>query len=133
MSFGLDDISRSLKSRLRVTAAFALVAVTVIVLMNPVGADSRSTTSTSSRDSAHLVGIGHGRKLALRCRGSGGPTVVLISGFRGAYDDWTHVVPHPGEMPRPSRASVFPRVGEFTRVCAYDRPGTIDFGGALTP
>jgi pimeloyl-ACP methyl ester carboxylesterase len=82
---------------------------------------------------AGLVKIDGGRKLFLRCRGTGGPTVVLISGFRGAYDDWTHVVAGPGKEPRPSRSSVFPQVGRFTRVCGYDRPGTLSFDGALTP
>ena len=78
-----------------------------------------------------MVEIDGGRKLFLTCRGSGAPTVVLISGFRGAYDDWTHVVPRPGATPRRSRASVFPRLAESTRVCAYDRPGTMSFDGAL--
>lgn len=80
-----------------------------------------------------LVKIDRGRKLLLRCRGKGSPTVILISGFRGAYDDWTHVVPHPGDAPQLSNGSVFPRVGGFTRVCAYDRPGTVDFDGAMAP
>lgn len=80
-----------------------------------------------------LVKIGDGRKLLLKCRGSGGPTVVLISGARGGYDDWTNVVAEPVDAPRPSPRAVFPRVGKFERVCAYDRPGTVNFGGAISP
>ncbi|MBS1863998.1 MAG: class A beta-lactamase-related serine hydrolase [Actinobacteria bacterium] len=80
-----------------------------------------------------LVKIGDGRKLFLRCHGIGSPTVVLISGFRGGFDDWTHVVAGPGKAPRPSSRAVFPRVSQFTRVCAYDRPGTESFNGALSP
>jgi len=79
------------------------------------------------------VEIGSGRDLFLTGRGSGAPTVVLISGFRGAYDDWTHVVPGPGATPRRSRAAVFPRLTESTPVCAYDRPGTVSFDGELAP
>lgn len=80
-----------------------------------------------------LVGIGGGRKLFLTCRGTGTPTVVLISGFRGGHDDWTHVVAGPDKTPRPSARAVFPRIGRFTRVCAYDRPGTVSFSGVISP
>jgi pimeloyl-ACP methyl ester carboxylesterase len=100
----------------------------------PAQARSRvsAAPAAAERSFTRLVKIGGGRKLLLTCRGSGGPTVVLISGFRGAYDDWTHVVPRAGAPPRPSRRSVLPRVGRFTRVCAYDRPGTVDFGGTMS-
>jgi pimeloyl-ACP methyl ester carboxylesterase len=55
---------------------------------------------------------------------------VLVSGGRGAYDDWTHVIDSGGE---PSGSAVFPQVGKFTRVCAYDRPGTTRLDGTLSP
>lgn len=100
------------------------------------GGSSAAPTSPSAAASgsfAGLVGIDGGRELFLTCRGSGTPTVVLISGFRGAYDDWTHIVPRPGAEPRPSRSAVFPRLAASTRVCAYDRPGTIGFDGELAP
>jgi pimeloyl-ACP methyl ester carboxylesterase len=80
-----------------------------------------------------LVKIDRARKLFLTCRGAGAPTVILISGFRGGYDDWTHVVPSPGADPRQSRSSVLPQVAGFTRVCAYDRPGTTSFDGEIAP
>jgi pimeloyl-ACP methyl ester carboxylesterase len=57
---------------------------------------------------------------------------VLVSGARGPYDDWTHVIDSGGE-PKPSGSAVFPQVGKFTRVCAYDRPGTTRFDGMLSP
>ena len=85
-----------------------------------------------NKDFAGLVDIGGGRKMYMECHGSGDPTVVLISGARGAYDDWTSVIDSDGE-PKPSRSSVFPQVGKFTRVCAYDRPGTTRLDGALSP
>ena len=85
-----------------------------------------------NKDFAGLVGIGGGRKMYLKCHGKGSPTVVLVSGARGAYDDWTHVIDSGGE-PKPSWSAVFPRVGDFTRVCAYDRPGTTRLDGTLSP
>jgi pimeloyl-ACP methyl ester carboxylesterase len=50
---------------------------------------------------------------------------VLVSGLDAAADVWT------GYQANPSLA-VFARVARFTRVCAYDRPGT-PVGDNLTP
>jgi pimeloyl-ACP methyl ester carboxylesterase len=68
----------------------------------------------------------------MECRGKGGPTVVLISGAGNSHEDWTHVIDSSGEL-KPSDSAVFPRVGKFTRVCSYDRPGTLRFDGTLSP
>ncbi len=70
-------------------------------------------------DVAGLVDIG-GRSLYLTCAGSGGPTVVLVTGYRDTSDIWSI---DQINLTDP-RAMVLPRVAEFTRVCAYDRPGT---------
>lgn len=69
-------------------------------------------------NSGGLVDIGRGRKMYLECRGSGSPTVVLVSGKGNRADIWS--TPNP-EKPGPV---VFPEVAKLTRVCAYDRPGT---------
>jgi pimeloyl-ACP methyl ester carboxylesterase len=61
----------------------------------------------------------------LECHGSGSPTVVLVSGLDSAADVWT------GYQANPALA-VFNAVARFTRVCAYDRPGT-PVGDDLTP
>lgn len=68
---------------------------------------------------AGLVDIGE-RSLYLTCAGSGGPTVVLVTGYRDTSDIWS-IDQRNLDAPR---AMVFPEVAEFTRVCAYDRPGT---------
>jgi pimeloyl-ACP methyl ester carboxylesterase len=65
-------------------------------------------------DFAKKIDIGGGRKMYLECLGTGSPTVVLVAGLRGFAEDWNIE-----ERPR-----VFPKVAKFTRVCAYDRPGT---------
>ena len=54
----------------------------------------------------------------LQCRGQGGPTVVLIAGGGNTGGAWTVL---PDEVAPPA---VLPGVAPFTRVCAYDRPGT---------
>ena len=71
-------------------------------------------------DSAGLVGIGHGREMFLECYGKGWPTVILDSGLRNGAGVWAQ--PNEESPPGPT---VFPGVARFTRVCSYDRPGTI--------
>jgi pimeloyl-ACP methyl ester carboxylesterase len=65
---------------------------------------------------AELIDIGHGRKMYLECRGSGAPAVILVSGLRASAEDWD-IAGKPGP-------TVFRATAGFTRVCAYDRPGT---------
>lgn len=67
-----------------------------------------------------LVDIGSGRKMYMECMGSGSPTVILIPGYRDRGDFGWNTLP-PGK----GGSSVFSAVGQFTRVCTYDRPGTI--------
>src|SRR6476646_5769772 len=67
-------------------------------------------------NSGGLVDIGGGRKIYLKCQGTGSPAVVLVGGLRASADDWS--------VADKSAPAVFPQVGKFTRVCACDRPGT---------
>ena len=79
------------------------------------------------------VDIGGGRKMYLECRGTGSPTVVLISGTRGAHDDWTDLIDSKNPTgAKPGESAVFPQVSKFTHVCAYDRPGTSRNDNTLT-
>src|SRR5438034_1479793 len=83
----------------------------------------------ASGDFAGPVEIGKGRKMYLECRGSGSPTVILESGYRNDAEIWSTPV-------KPGMSTVFPDVAKFTRVCAYDRPGTFldaDHLGRSTP
>jgi pimeloyl-ACP methyl ester carboxylesterase len=101
-----------------------LFAVGVVISAAALVAACGSSTSTTSRagagssraDFAGTVDIGGGRRMYLECRGAGSPTVVLVSGLDAAADLW-----HRDDQPAPK---VFPEVAAFTRVCAYDRPGT---------
>lgn len=76
--------------------------------------------SDPTMDVSSLVDIG-GRSIWIDCAGSGGPTVVLVSGYRDASDIWAV---DQIELSDP-RTMVMPQVATFTRVCAYDRPGTV--------
>ena len=66
---------------------------------------------------AGRVAIRGDRRLYLECRGSGRPTVMLEAGTGNLGSIWTE----PPDGPGPP---VLPAVARFTRVCAYDRPGT---------
>ena len=63
----------------------------------------------------------------MTCRGTGSPTVVLVSGLGNAADIWSVTTDPKNERP------VFAEVAEFTRVCAYDRPGTMRQDDKLSP
>ncbi len=43
----------------------------------------------ASGDFAGLVDIGGGRRMFLQCRGQGGPTVVLVSGYDNTGGAWS--------------------------------------------
>jgi pimeloyl-ACP methyl ester carboxylesterase len=80
-------------------------------------------------DNAGLVDIGGGRKIYLKCKGTGSPTVVLVSGRSDRSDIWQTLA----ETANLGLA-VFPAVANFTKVCTYDRPGTITIAGnAIEP
>ncbi|GAB3309678.1 hypothetical protein GCM10027451_19690 [Geodermatophilus aquaeductus] len=61
----------------------------------------------SSAMPGRLYDVG-GHRLHLDCTGSGGPTVVLLSGLGGFSASW---------------ARIAPAVADTARVCAYDRAG----------
>jgi D-alanyl-D-alanine carboxypeptidase len=112
------------------------------------GALASQVTPVAAADFAGLVDIGGGREMYLECSGSGSPTVVLIAGKGNGAADWSEVLDpadpvHDADYDalawgkgalRPSASAVFPAVSRFTRVCAYDRPGTrIDGPDRSTP
>lgn len=86
--------------------------------------DATPVMTADMGDDAHLIDIG-GRNLYLECQGEGGPTVLLLSGYRTSGRYWTDDLLHP-EAPR---QMVMPGVAKATRVCTYDRPGTYAYIG----
>ena len=112
--------SRFLLLALMPLAALVLSACGGSSAANESQPTATSTPGSADADFAGLVDIG-GRNIYLECAGEGSPTVVLVSGYRGSAEDWhtTAVTPPTTDAP-----PVFEQVSEFTRVCAYDRPGT---------
>jgi pimeloyl-ACP methyl ester carboxylesterase len=102
-----------------------VIVLFVLTLALPITALAQSATpaaspSAASGDFAGLIDIG-GRKIYLECRGQGSPTVILESGAYARGDVWTRDL----EQPESERTMVLPGVAQFTRVCTYDRPGTV--------
>jgi pimeloyl-ACP methyl ester carboxylesterase len=109
-------------SRMTRTSVVALcVLATVLFAVAPAAnAQTQPVTPGTQGDFAGLVDIG-GRKIYLECSGQGSPTVVFVAGGGSSARYWTDDL-RPADPPR---TMVFPRVATTTRVCAYDRPGTL--------
>ena len=115
------------RSRRQALRGLAGAAAGISALALSVGARAQSATPATastfatSGDFAGLVDIGGGREIYLTCRGEGAPTVILESGYPNNADIWDTIALGPDA----DEAAVFPGVASFTRVCAYDRPGTM--------
>jgi pimeloyl-ACP methyl ester carboxylesterase len=101
-----------------------LIALTVLMLSLPIPVQAQSSTPAAEPatmdDYAGLVDIG-GRSLYLECHGTGSPTVILVAGYRASGRFWSDDLLQP-DAPR---QMVLAGVAETTRVCSYDRPGTV--------
>ncbi len=100
-----------------------LVALAIVSAWSPRESSAQRKVSSSpalpsptKEDFVKRIDIGGGRKVYLECRGEGSPTVVLVAGLKGSAEDWN--------ITKQSKPTVFVEVAKFTRVCAYDRPGT---------
>ncbi|MER7734654.1 alpha/beta hydrolase [Streptomyces erythrochromogenes] len=109
--------------RWRVPGAVVAVMAVVLLVAGTPGPSGGGDTGQRG-DIEQRVDIGGGRSLYLHCSGTGSPTVVLVSGLHDSSDTWSLTDTTP---PVPKAPAVFPGVAAFTRVCAYDRPGTIRY------
>lgn len=96
----------------RQTSRAALVLLAAVAVCRP-GAGS---AQPASKDFAGQINVA-GHTVYLECRGTGSPTVVLESGYHDLSQTWSLA----DGFPPP----VLTRVAGFTRVCRYDRPGTL--------
>lgn len=107
------NVTRTSKSvTFRASRRQMLAAAAASMLMRGrSGAVAQGRQAERFGDFAGLVEIS-GRSLWMACRGSGSPTVVLEarSGNNAMIGE---------------NAALDPGVAAFTRVCAYDRPGTV--------
>ena len=111
----MKQISRMAKARKdrRWWTFGALAGLSVWLVTAPVASSAGPPTTPASSpidytQPGQLVAIAGGRRLNLRCVGSGSPTVVLDAGGGEYSYTWRGV-----QLP----------IAAFTRVCAYDRAG----------
>ncbi|MFF0814753.1 alpha/beta fold hydrolase [Rhodococcus sp. NPDC003318] len=86
--------------------------------------ETTTTMVAPAPDVAQTFDVGGGRQMYLECSGTGSPTVVLVPGAVAAAQTWSEVEDPSGAV-HPSQSAVFPEVATFTRVCSYDRAGTV--------
>jgi pimeloyl-ACP methyl ester carboxylesterase len=120
-----DRFKENIMDRHPMISAFVLALVGILAgpasqAIAAQGATLAAASPVATGDFSGPIDIG-GRKLYLECRGQGTPTVILEAGANGRADVWSRDNLHPAG----ARTMVFPGVAAFTRVCAYDRPGTI--------
>ena len=94
---------------------------------SPSSTDAGPTASPSGGAVGEQVEVAPGRYLWLDCQGEGSPTVILESGIHDSSEYWVNVQ----LLPPAAGPDVFTAVAEHTRVCRYDRPGTIIPGADL--
>ncbi len=105
------------------TAACSATTSAISTATTGPAASESAASPGAGGDFAGLVDIG-GRRIYVQCRGTGSPTVMLISGNPIAADLW--------DSPLGAQPTVYDTISKDTRVCAYDRPGTtraIEGGG----
>ena len=103
------------RRRTRASRQATLFGAALIVVSSLVSVGATAAADQPSKNFAKRVDIGGGRSMYVECRGSGSPTVLLLSGTDTASDLW-----HAADQKPPK---VYTTIGKFTRVCAYDRPG----------
>jgi len=106
--------------RARHTLLAILFTAVLLTACAPAVGTPATTPTDAAADRAGGVDVGDGREIHLECHGSGSPTVVLVSGLGDGADVWSR---QPEEADQDS-PTVYGEVAGFTRVCAYDRPGT---------
>jgi len=116
-------------------AVVSATAILSLVVGAAVGAAGCSSPTQSTRETTAPVADfakvfpvdGHG--VYVHCLGRGFPTIVLIAGAGVSSASWDYVgdTTDTANPPRKSPEAVEPQLVKVTRVCSYDRPGTIGF------
>lgn len=130
-------MTESAAGRFRHRAA-SLVCSAVLAVLGVGCGDGGPSSAAPGGDVAGLFVVGPGREMYLECRGTGSPTVVLISGGYEAGWIWSYAL-YPTDAvhdepvdgfsagrgdPNKLESAVLTALRGLTRVCTYDRPNT---------
>ncbi|MEI8080421.1 MAG: alpha/beta hydrolase [Actinomycetes bacterium] len=107
-----------------------ILAAISLALVGAGCSQSANGGSVGQTPSPGLVNIGGGRAIYVQCTGSGSPTVIMVPGSRSSHQVWDSLRTGPNSDLTRSEGSVYARVGQITRVCTYDRPGTTPADGS---
>src|SRR5687767_1054464 len=78
-------------------------AAAILVLLAWGAPTASAAKSDQQTDSGRMVDIGGGRELLLECRGTGAPTVVLVTGLGERAENWSQTT-----KPSDERDAVYP-------------------------
>lgn len=122
-------------------------AASVVALLSGCASTTSATAPVPGTDFSGRVDVGGGRQMFVECRGTGSPTVILMAGKGNGAADWSQIL-SPDDPVRQAAGddlplgdakllssddAVLPRVAQFTRGCAYDRPDVRFDGEVTTP
>lgn len=108
--------ARSIRSVLVLAGVASLAAC-----IAPPPTPTPSPVAAPTDEAGLSVEIEPGRTLWLQCDGEGSPTVILESGIHDSSEYWAEIEVQPPAV----GPDVYTALSEHTRVCRYDRPGTI--------
>ena len=114
-----------------IVSGIVILSLVVGAALDVIGySDSAQATTdpTTPDDFAKVFPVdGHG--VYIQCVGRGSPAIVLISGAGVSSASWDYVGDTTDTVnpPKKSPEAVEPQLARVTRVCSYDRPGTIGF------
>jgi pimeloyl-ACP methyl ester carboxylesterase len=107
----------------RAAALVLALALAVGLGASPVSASESVSRSRPAPTYRGPVRLENDRTVYLHCEGTGSPTIVLESGYHDNAQLWSEAEP----TPPASGPAVLPGLARTNRVCAYDRPGTLDY------
>jgi pimeloyl-ACP methyl ester carboxylesterase len=120
----MNPLSSRTQRTARTAALVGLAAVGMLLIGcggnedNDGKPSGRSASSSAARDLDAVMTIGPGRRLYVRCQGTGSPTVVMEAGDEDTSDSY---------------AFAEPAVSKVTRTCVYDRANLGRSGPAPGP
>jgi pimeloyl-ACP methyl ester carboxylesterase len=117
---GHDGVRRHRSAPVWLVALFVVSALVVLAGCSRPAASPSSASPDAAVDRAGTVEVAGDRDIFLKCHGDGAPTVVLVSGLGDSAETWSTR----SEDASAQTPTVYDGVADFTRVCAYDRPGT---------
>ncbi|MGB3363379.1 MAG: alpha/beta hydrolase [Thermodesulfobacteriota bacterium] len=102
------------RKKKKMRTKLGLMILGIFLIAGCMNCDSETNNDFSGR----VVINEEGRKIYVECKGAGVPLVMFVAGLQDSAETWN-------KIEDPSEQTVFSAIAEGSRVCVYDRPGTI--------